>query len=100
MTAQSDPSRDAMREEIRRNIRRRARARTGFTWHFVVFVMLNVALYAINQRYSPGVQWFVWPLAAWGAGLFMHGFALFSAANSEGRLEAEVERELARRAGG
>jgi hypothetical protein len=98
MTEQ-DPRRAALRDEIRRELQRKRRARTGFAWHFAVFAMVNLALYAINQRFSPGVQWFIWPLAAWGAGLFMHGFALFNSMNSEERLEAEVERELARRGG-
>jgi len=91
---------DAMTIErrIREKATRRVYARVGLMWHFAVFVMANLAMYAINQRYSPNVTWFVWPLAAWGAGLAMHAFATLSSGGmTEEMIQAEIQREKQRR---
>ena len=93
---------ESERKELERKIRAKAlskaRAKLGFRWHAVVFVMVNVALFAINKAYSPSINWFVWPLAGWGAALAMHAFATFQGpAIDEDAIEAEVRRELARR---
>ena len=40
-------------------------------------VLVNLALYAINDRFTPSVAWNVWPLAGWGIGLAFHGLAVF-----------------------
>lgn len=84
--------------EIRAKARRRVHSRIGLMWHFGVFVMANVAMFAINQRYSPTVTWFVWPLCAWGVGLMLHAFATFSTGGmTEDMIRAEVQREKQRR---
>jgi hypothetical protein len=83
---------------IRRKASRRVHARIGLMWHFAVFVMANVAAYAINQRYSPTVTWYVWPLAAWGIGLALHAFATLSSGGmTEDMIRAQVDREKERR---
>jgi hypothetical protein len=83
---------------IRAKARRRVYARIGLTWHVVVFLMANAAMIAINERYSPTVTWFVWPLAAWGAGLAMHAFATFSSGGmTEEMIQAQIQREKQRR---
>lgn len=94
------PSRDlaSIERDIRAKARRRVFARVGLAWHAVVFAMGNLAMFAINQRYSPSVVWFVWPLAAWGSGLALHAFATLSAGGmTESWIEAEIARERARR---
>jgi hypothetical protein len=84
---------------IRSKAKSRVRKKLGFYWHFLVFVLANAAMIAINLEQSPGYHWFVWPLAGWGAALVLHGFATFQgSAMSEAMIEAEVKRELARRA--
>ncbi|MDB4989339.1 MAG: uncharacterized protein JWN04_4517 [Myxococcaceae bacterium] len=93
---------ESERKELERRIRARAlgkaRAKLAFRWHLMVFVMVNVALFAINKAYTPNTQWFVWPLAGWGAALAMHAFVTFQGpAIDEEAIEAEVRRELARR---
>jgi multidrug efflux pump subunit AcrB len=88
----------AIERRIREKSIRRVHSRIGLMWHVAVFVMANVAMYAINQRYSPTVTWFVWPLAAWGAGLAMHAFATLSAGGmTEAMIQAEIQREKQRR---
>src|SRR5436190_24226602 len=99
----TDQAQLAQRTRIEQNIRakakRRVRMKLGFYWHFVVFVLANGAMIAINLQHSPGNDWFVWPLAGWGAALALHGFATFSGSGlTEDMIEAEVQRELARRA--
>ena len=90
------------RRELERRIRAKAlskaRAKLGFRWHLTVFVLVNVALYAINMAYTPTHHWFVWPLAGWGAALALHAMAIFQgAAIDDDALEAEVQRELKKR---
>lgn len=90
------------RAQIERRIRARAvkkvGSRLGFMWHAGLFAMANVAMLAINLNYSPDTLWFVWPLAAWGAGLLMHAFATFQAPGmTEDMIQAEIDREMARR---
>jgi hypothetical protein len=88
----------AIERSIREKATRRVRARIGLTWHVAVFLMANAAMYAVNQRYSPTVTWFVWPLAAWGAGLALHAFAALSSGGlTEDMIEAQIQREKQRR---
>ena len=84
--------------EIRAKAKRRVRYKVGFMWHFAVFVMVMLALVAINLNYTPDVKWFVWPLCAWGGAVLLHAFATFSAAGmTEEMVQAEIEREKQRR---
>lgn len=88
----------SIERRIRKKAKRRVYARIGLMWHAAVFMMVNVAMYAINQRYSPNVAWFVWPLAAWGAALAMHAFATFSSGGmTEEMIQAQIQREKQRR---
>lgn len=84
--------------EIRQQIVRRARMKLGFSWHAAIFAMTNAAIIAINLRFTPNTLWFVWPLAAWGAGLMLHAYAVFGGTGmSEADIQAQVQAELARR---
>ncbi len=84
--------------EIREQIVRRMRMKLGFTWHAAAFVMANATMITINLRFSPGVMWFVWPLAAWAVGLAAHAYAVFGGGSlSEAEIQAQVQAELARR---
>jgi hypothetical protein len=94
-----DGERRGLERRVRAKVLRKARARVGFRWHAILFVMVNLALFAIDRAYTPGTQWFVWPFLAWSAGLAMHAFAIFQGPQvSESDIDAEVQRELARRA--
>jgi hypothetical protein len=98
MTALSTDERARIEHSIRAKAHRRVRAKLGFYWHVAVFAMANAAMVGINLTYSPQYHWFIWPLAGWGAALLLHAFATFQVTGiSEAMIQAEVQRELARR---
>ena len=98
MPAEGVPDAAAIAQSIRRKATRRVYARVGLMWHAGVFAMVNAAMYAIDERYTPTVAWFVWPLAAWGVALALHAFATFSAAGmTEDMIQAQIQREKERR---
>lgn len=94
----TDEQRATVEREVRAKAIKRVRSKLGFYWHGLVFVLVNAAMVAINLNYSPEYLWFVWPLCAWGAALLMHAFATFGQAGlTEGMVQTEIKRELARR---
>ena len=100
MTALSTDERTRIERSIRTKAHKRVRAKLGFYWHAAVFALANAAIAGINLTYSPEYHWFVWPLGGWGAALLLHAFATFQTTGvSDAMVQAEVERELARRAG-
>jgi 2TM domain-containing protein len=54
----------------------RVQAIKGFYVHAVAFVVVNVALLALNAL-AGGMWWFYWPLIGWGIGLGLHAFGVF-----------------------
>ena len=85
-------------QEIRKRAKRRVYGKIGLMWHGMVFTLANAAMIAINMSYSPQHMWFVWPLCGWGSALLFHAFAALGTGDStEDMIEAEVQRELARR---
>jgi hypothetical protein len=85
--------------EIRAKATRRVRAKIGLIWHASIYAMVSCALIAINNAYTPGNNWFVWPVAAWGAAVALHGLATMQIAgdSTEDMIEAEIAKEKARR---
>ena len=81
-------------QDLMRIARRRAAAKFGFMIHFVVFVAVNALLYFVNQRTTPAVSWFAFPLGGWAIGLAIHGLAVFL--STSGLKERMVEGELRR----
>ncbi len=93
---------DRQRQQIEREVRAKAlsrmRAKVGFRWHFAAFAIINALLFALNQMFTPGLNWFIWPLVGWGIALGFHAFAVFqSTEGNEAMLEAEIQREMAKR---
>lgn len=80
--------------DLLRIARRRAAAKFGFLIHLTVFAAVNGLLYAINQRTTPGLSWFAFPLGGWAIGLAIHGLATFLSVS--GLRERLVADELAR----
>jgi hypothetical protein len=78
--------------DLHRIARRRAAAKFGFLIHLTVFVAVNVLLYFVNQRTTPGVSWFAFPLGGWAIGLTIHGLAVFL--SGSGLRERMIEGEL------
>jgi hypothetical protein len=66
-------------------------------WHVAVFLLANFAMIAINLRYTPDTLWCVWPLGGWGAALLLHAFAVLGGSSDAAAIDAEVQREMARR---
>jgi len=58
------------REERRR--RRRQAQRTGVLVHLVVFVAVQLLLFAVWYVSDSHTPWFLFPLFGWGAGLAAH----------------------------
>ena len=81
-------------KDLVRIARRRAHAKLGFMIHLTVFVAVNALLFLVNQRASPGVSWFVFPLGGWAIGLAIHGLVVFASAS--GLRERMVEGEMRR----
>lgn len=79
-------------EELVRIARRRAGMKFGFFIHLMVFIAVNALLFAINQRTTPGMSWFAFPLGGWAIGLAIHGLAVFL--STSGLRERMVESEL------
>jgi hypothetical protein len=63
--------------DLLRIARRRAGAKLGFLIHLAAFVAVNGLLIFINQRTTPGVSWFAYPLGGWALGLALHGAAVY-----------------------
>lgn len=89
-------------QDLLRTARRRAAAKFGFMIHLTVFVAVNAMLFFINQRTTPGVAWFAFPLGGWAIGLTIHGLAVFLAGSGlrERMIEDELRRLEARRGPG
>ena len=87
-------------EEIERRAKRRVDQKMGFYVHALVFVLVNLGLYAINTA-TGGERWSHWPLWGWGLGLAIHGVVTFLSLRGEGfrerMLADEIERLKARR---
>ena len=80
--------------DLVRIARRRAAAKFGFMIHLTVFVAVNAMLFFINQRTTPGVSWFAFPLGGWAIGLAIHGLLVML--SGSGLRERMVESELRR----
>ncbi len=67
-----------MDKEQQRYERAHARVQVikGFYIHAIAFVVVNIALLAINAGVG-GVWWFYWALIGWGIGLGVHALAVF-----------------------
>jgi hypothetical protein len=64
-------------EEIERLAQKRAGAKLGWYVHAVVYVCVNLFIFAIS-RYGFGQRpWSAFPLFGWGLGLALHGFSVF-----------------------
>ncbi|HWI84451.1 2TM domain-containing protein [Ramlibacter sp.] len=80
-------------EEIERIAHRRAGAKLGWYVHALVYVLVNLFIFAIS-RYGFGHRpWSVFPLLGWGLGLAMHGVAVFMLGTGGALREHLVQRE-------
>ncbi len=78
--------------QLARIARRRAGMKFGFFIHLTVFIAVNALLFAINQRTTPGLSWFPFPLCGWAFGMSIHGLVVYL--SGSGLRERMVEDEL------
>lgn len=74
--AGEEPAMDQEEQQRYERARARVKAIKGFYIHATIFVVVNIALFAINVLVG-GVWWFYWPLLGWGIGLGAHALAVF-----------------------
>ena len=74
--AGEEPARDQEEQQRYERARARVKAIKGFYIHATIFVVVNIALFAINVLVG-GVWWFYWSLLGWGIGLGVHALAVF-----------------------
>jgi hypothetical protein len=83
-------------EEIERLAHKRAGAKLGWYVHAMVYVVVNLFIFAIS-RYGFGSRpWSVFPLLGWGLGLALHGISVFFLGASSGLRERLVQQERER----
>ena len=83
-------------EEIERLARKRAGAKLGWYMHAMLYVLVNLFIFAIS-RYGFGHRpWSVFPLLGWGLGLALHGVAVFVLGAGGGLRERLVQKERER----
>ena len=73
--AGEESARDEEQQRYER-ARKRVEALKGFYIHATAFVLVNIALFAINMLVG-GAWWFYWPLIGWGIGLGAHALGVF-----------------------
>lgn len=82
--------------EIDRIARRRAGAKLGWYIHAALYVVVNLAVFAVS-KYGIGTRpWSVFPLLGWGLGVVLHGVSVFVLGSGSGLRERLVQRERER----
>jgi len=82
-------------DDIEARARRRVNMKMGFYIHALVYVLVNLGLFAINTFTGRG-HWHLWPLLGWGIGLSIHGIVTFISLNGEGLRERMLDDEIER----
>ena len=81
------------RQDLEIRARRRVARKLGFSIHALVFVLVNLGLYAIHSM-TGEPRWSQFPLWGWGLGLCIHGTVTFVALQGEGLRRTMIEREI------
>jgi hypothetical protein len=83
-------------EELERLAHKRAGAKLGWYIHAMVYVVVNLFIFAIS-RYGFGHRpWSVFPLLGWGLGLALHGISVFFLRAGSGLRDRLVQQERER----
>ncbi len=82
-------------DDIEARARRRVGMKMGFYTHALVYVLVNLGLFAINT-FRGGEYWAIWPMAGWGLGLAIHGVITFINLRGEGIRERMLKNEIER----
>jgi hypothetical protein len=81
------------RHSLEARARRRVRRKIGFFIHLLVFVLVNGALYLVNQS-TGEPRWHHWPLMGWGLGLAIHGLVTFLSLGTDGLRQRMLQSEI------
>ena len=88
--------------ELLERAKKRVEDTKGLYTHLGVYLIVNLALFAINMITNPDTLWFYWPLLGWGIGVALHVFAFVAEGRllgpewEEKKLHEIVQREEAR----
>ncbi len=83
-------------EEIERMAQKMASAKLRWYMHAVLYVVVNLFLFAMSH-YAFGTRpWSVAPLLGWGLGLVLHGISVFVLGSGSGLRERLVRKERER----
>lgn len=82
-------------EEIRDRAKKRVDMKMGLYVHALVFVCVNLGLYALNLA-NGGERWHTFPLFGWGLGLAIHGLVTVVSLRGDGLRERMMDAEIAR----
>lgn len=80
-------------EDIDRLARRRAGAKLGWYLHAMVYLLVNLFIFAISTYAFGHRPWSVFPLMGWGLGLLLHGISVFVLGTGSGLRERMVQTE-------
>ena len=83
------------RDPIEREARRRVGMKMGFYIHALVFVLVNLGLFALNLALG-GTRWAHFPAYGWAVGLAIHGIVVYARVQGYGLREAMLQREIER----
>lgn len=86
---------NATEAALLRRARKRVAMKTGFYIHALVFTLVNLGLFLLNQAIG-GRPWSHFPLWGWGLGLTIHGVVTFLNLSGEGWRDRMLTAELAR----
>ena len=81
--------------DLEARARRRVGMKMGFYVHALVFVLVNLGLFAINSM-TGGYRWSMWPLGGWGIGLTVHGIVTFISLHGDGMRDRMLREEMER----
>ena len=83
-------------EQVERLARKRAGAKLGWYVHAMVYVLVNLVLWAMSMHGFGSRPWSVFPLLGWGLGLALHGISVFMLGTGSDLRERLVQKERER----
>lgn len=83
-------------EQLERLARKRAGAKLGWYVHAMVYVLVNLVLWAMSMHGFGSRPWSVFPLLGWGLGLALHGVSVFMLGAGGGLRERLEQKERER----
>jgi hypothetical protein len=83
-------------EDIERLAHKRAGAKLGWYIHAMIYVVVNLFIFAISMYAFGHRPWSVFPLLGWGVGLALHGVSVFMLGEGSGFRQRLLDRERER----